>query len=188
VVDVKLNARSPLNGHKSKIGQIEIEEETGFALVNVAVARGGEHVFADTVSTAYGITPPAPLYTVSAPNGAHFIWIAPSTYMVRYRSSDPRPELKIAKALGDAAYVTDQSDAWVAVRLRGPTVCAALERGCMLDLHPVNFAVGMAQRTQIEHMNVIVTRETEERFLCLSASSSAQSLLLALEVSATNIA
>lgn len=180
--------RSPLGGFRAEIGALVVEEVTGFALVSMAIPMGGDKAFAAALKKAHKCAPPAPLDTVSAADGAQFIWMAPGQIFARFKNDHPWPERRVASAMGDAAYVVDQSDAWVTVRISGPTVRDALERICPLDLHPVKFAVGAAKRTVIEHLTSLIIREGDDAFLLMSASSSAGSFLHAIETSAKNIA
>lgn len=181
-------AKSPLDGFQVKIGALNVEEVTGFALVSIAIPLGGEQPVAAALKKAHNCTVPEPVDTVTSDDGAQFIWMAPGQIFARFPNDKPWPERRVATALGAAAYVVDQSDAWVTVRVKGETVCDALERICPLDLHPVNFAVGQAKRTVMEHMNALLIRVSLDEFLCMSASSSAKSFLHAIEVSARNIA
>lgn len=56
------------------------------------------------------------------------------------------------------AAVTDQSDAWAAVRVSGEATVAALSRLIALDLRPSAFPVGRVVRSAVNHMNAIVLR------------------------------
>ncbi|MDX1786447.1 MAG: sarcosine oxidase subunit gamma, partial [Roseovarius sp.] len=72
--------------------------------------------------------------------------------------------------------------------ISGPGSLAALERICMLDLHPDAFKVNAVARTVMEHMGAIIARTGEDTYLLLSASSSAKSFLHAIELSIENTA
>jgi sarcosine oxidase subunit gamma len=75
--------------------------------------------------------------------------------------------------LGDAASLTEQTDAWVRLDLTGP-LQPLLERLCNLDL--ARFPPGSATRTVIEHLGVYAIRRSEDRMTLLGPRSSAASL------------
>jgi len=80
-------------------------------------------------------------------------------------------------------YLSDQSDAWVSIRIKGEKVIPALERICTIDISYPGFPENSVARTQMEHLSVIIIRESLDGFLMMSASSSAGSFLEMLEVS-----
>jgi len=88
--------------------------------------------------------------------------------------------------LGGVAYLTDQSDVWVALELSGVRARRVLERIAMVDLHADAFGVGDLARTSTEHLGTIIVRTGPDVFLLLSAASSARSLLHGVEVSINN--
>ena len=101
---------------------------------------------------------------------------------------DAGAEPHTAKILGGGFYTTDQSDVWVTLELSGAGARRALERICPLDLMPESFGIGAAARTTMEHLGTIIIRNDADSFLLMSASSSAQSFLHALETSIINTA
>jgi sarcosine oxidase subunit gamma len=96
-------------------------------------------------------------------------------------------ETSVHKAIGDTAYITDQTDAWVVLELSGPTSRTALERICQLDLHPEAFKQNQVARTTMEHMGSMIIRTDKDTFLLMSGSSSAASFLHAVELSAQHV-
>ena len=97
------------------------------------------------------------------------------------------PADAVREAVGDAAAVTDQGDAWALLALEGPRAVAALERTCRLDLHPDAFPVGRVARTSMEHLATVILREAPERFVLLSPRSSAGSFAHAMATSVRNV-
>ena len=100
----------------------------------------------------------------------------------------PRPDRAVAEALGEAAYVTLQTDAWVILDLEGALARAALERLCPLDIHPDAFSVGAQARTVMEHMGAVLWRTGPDSYRLMSASSSAASFAHAVETSLDHVA
>ena len=97
------------------------------------------------------------------------------------------PEKDLSKIIGNAAYITDQTDAWVVLEISGVTSRTALERICQVDLDPNIFKLNAMARTTMEHMATIIIRTDVDTFLLMSASSSAKSFLHAVELSAQHI-
>ena len=87
--------------------------------------------------------------------------------------------------LQGTGYTTDQTDAWVCLEISGPETILALERLCPLDI--ARFTDGTAARTVMQHMGALIIRLSADRFLLLSARSSAASFLQAVETSYRNV-
>ena len=66
------------------------------------------------------------------------------------------------------AALTDQSDAWAVVQLKGDMAEAVLARLVPVDLRQSHVKRGHALRTQLNHMNVHITRlgNTSFRLMC----------------------
>ena len=89
--------------------------------------------------------------------------------------------------IADTAYLTDQSDSFAIVRIKGARSRDALERICPIDLHLDEFSVGTVTRTLMEHLGVIILREDEDAFMLMSARSSARTFWHAVQTSIQNI-
>jgi heterotetrameric sarcosine oxidase gamma subunit len=70
---------------------------------------------------------------------------------------DPAP-------LAGLAALTDQSDGWARIRLKGPGAEAALARLVPLDLRPGVFAEGQVARTGLNHMMLLIARSGPDSF------------------------
>ncbi len=179
---------SPLKGYSKQFGTVQIDEITGRSLVSVAVPLGGDAKIRAAVKKAYKCALPGPMETAaSKTDEALLINMAPGQFFIAYPQNDPWPNRHVAGRLGDAGYYVDQSDAWVSLRIAGKDAVAALERICPLDLDLSQFPVGAAKRTGMEHMTAMVLRESEDAFVLMSASSSAESFLHAVVTSARNV-
>ena len=173
-----------LGGYSQEFGETRIEEVQDLAIVSVACPVGGSKRLHSAVSKAWSIDPPRPgTAVVSDESGVTLMFMAPDMHFALFRNEGPPPVERVAGELGDAAYYTDQSDSWVALRLSGAHSVGALERICPVDVSPGSFPAGSATRTVMEHMGSIVYCESELRYLLLSASSSADSFLHAVETS-----
>ena len=70
---------------------------------------------------------------------------------------DPAP-------LAGIAALSDQSDAWARMRIKGPGAAAVLARLVPLDLRPSSFADGQVARTGLTHMMTILLRSGADSF------------------------
>jgi sarcosine oxidase subunit gamma len=71
----------------------------------------------------------------------------------------------------DGFYITDQSDSWAIVALKGDNALRVMERLCPLDL--ARWPIGAAARSMLEHLAVIVVKSGDTEFELLSPRSTA---------------
>ena len=90
--------------------------------------------------------------------------------------------------LGDAAALTDQSDAYAVARIEGAAVEEVLARLVPIDLRLPGFAVGHTARTLLGHMTASVTRRGEDAFEVMVMRSMAQTLVHDLTRAARGVA
>ena len=176
---------SPLDGYAAEFNGARLAEVTGLAIVSLAVSRGMEATLAARLKKTYRLALPAP--GGSAVSGERrLIWMAPDQFLLIFPQVGSDPVGEVRKAIGDGAWLTDQSDSYCLLRCEGPGVRKALERICPLDLDPRHFARDAAARTMMEHLGVLIVREAEDGFLLASARSSAHSFLHAVKLSFEN--
>ena len=94
---------------------------------------------------------------------------------------------KMAPSLKKTFYITDQTGGWCGVSVEGDRVIEMLERICPLNLSLKIFAIGDVKRTIMDHLNVIIFRKSEKKFILFSPSSSSGSFLKSIETSSRNI-
>ncbi len=177
-----LAAAPTLGGADIAPGGNRIAERDDLALVSVAIPLGGDRALAAALRKGWGLAVPGPRLSAVS-DRARAIRTAPDQIMLVFARSGPDANATVQAALAGAGYTTDQTDAWVALEVSGPDTPAALERLCPLDLQPDAFPEGAAARTVMEHMGAMILRLGADRFLLLSASSSARSFLHAVETS-----
>ena len=189
MADPALTARAPLDGYARTVGGVALAEETGLALVSAAVPQGGDGAFAAALAEGFGAKRPATGGSALGDrHAARILGMQPDQVFILFAPPDPdRAAETVSAALGPTAYVTDQSDSWVMLRVAGAGVRAALERICPLDLDDEAFPEGRVARTAMEHLAAIVLRDGADSFLLMSPRSSAGSFLHAVEVSLENL-
>jgi heterotetrameric sarcosine oxidase gamma subunit len=188
VADFTLTAATPLDGLNLRFEDLEIEEESGRALVSLVVPNGGEVALADCVMQTYGVdTPAAGKSTHAIYGNTYLLGMARDQIFLLFDDPGGDPVTQVENLIGQAAYLVDQSDSWVMLAVSGNRARIALERICPIDLHPGKFSVGNVARTVLEHHAGIVMRIDPERYLLLSPRSSAKSFAHAVQVSAENV-
>ena len=183
-----LKAQSPLNGMNRTFEGVIIKEITNRDIVSIATPLGGKDALSGAVRTTYQATLPiVGQWTGSNVDNAQFLGMASDQYFVMFDHSGSEALIVMESKLGSAGYYTDQSDSWVIIRIGGPKSRSALERICSIDLHPTVFPEGSVTRTLMEHLGTIILSEPNNYFLLLSARSSAESFLQAIQESVENI-
>lgn len=186
--EYQLTAQPPLADYARRFGDIALRAPADLALVSIALPLDGEDAAHAAIKAAYGCDlPEVGKACVTSKGAAHLLRMGPDQALVLFEHTEPDAESRVAAALEGAAYTTDQTDVWVALEIEGARARAALERICPVDLHDEAFAVMDVARTMMEHLGVIILRTEAEKWLLLSASSSAGSFRHALEVSAGNV-
>lgn len=188
MADFTLTAEPPLAGTDMVVAGVRLWAPADLAVVSIALPLGHEDAVRTAIEAAYGVALPEIGKSVITPKDTRLIRLAPDLAFALFPHPTPDAERVVAARLDGAAYTTDQTDIWVALGLTGPDARRALERICMLDLHPEAFAVNDAARTVMEHLGVLILRTDADAYLLLSASSSAGSFLHAVETSLCNIA
>jgi sarcosine oxidase subunit gamma len=163
------------------VGPLTIAERTDVALASVAARRGRMADLAKAAKAA-GVPLPEPARHLQGEPCSAF-WVAPEMWFVEapFATHEGIAEL-LKSAFGDAASVTEQTDAWVVFDLAAPDLAALLERLCNVD-YPAAVQ-GYATRTVIEHLGCYLIKHGPGAARLYGPRSSAQSLLHALEVAA----
>ena len=184
--DMKLEAEERLGGCELSIADNKIVERSELSVVSLAVPTGGEGALTESLKENFGLAPPeAPLSNTH--DGHRLIRTAPDQMLLIFPGEAPAADRVIRAKLGDLAYLTDQTDAWVILEVHGPETLNALARICMIDLDATAFPVNSAARTMMEHLGVLIIRLDVDSFLLMSAASSAESFLHAVETSYRNV-
>ena len=94
-------------------------------------------------------------------------------------------EAELKALFGDAASITEQTDAWVRFDVSSPNLLPLFERLCNVDL--ANATDGFASRTVIEHIGCYLIRRSATEITLYGPRSSAQSLLHMIETAAHSL-
>ncbi len=178
---------APVLGTNLSLGGNRIVERSDLALVSVAVPQGGEPALAKAIKSVWSLDMPDPR-RASQLGDTWAIWTAPDQIFLMIPHDTPDADAHVRAKLKGTGYTTDQTDGWVILDIEGPDTSAALERICPIDLDPGVFPTGASARTVMEHLGALILRLGEDRFLLMSARSSAASFLHAVETSYRNVA
>lgn len=99
----------------------------------------------------------------------HVVWFSQGQYLAI--------AMDIPDALGKYAAITDQSDAWCALELKGAAAEDVLARLVPIDLRQSQFKRGHCARTQLGHMPLHITRTGNDAFRLLSFRSMAGTMV-----------
>ena len=167
-----------------QIGTLRIIERFDVALASLAQRRGQEAGFAKAAA-GLGLPLPGPARAEAGPLLAAF-WVAPEMWFVEAPFASHEDIVAALKpAFGEAASLTEQTDAWVRFDLSAPDLAPLLARLTNIDWPQA--PVGYASRTVIEHLGVYLIRRGAGEVTLYGPRSSAASLLHALEVTAASL-
>ena len=106
------------------------------------------------------------------------LWFGQHTLLV-----GPKPDRKLSKF----GVLTDQSDAWVTLRMSGDLIEDALMGLCPVDLRMKEFKRGNVVRTSMNHVNVTLHRIGADKIDLYGFRSMAQTIFHELKSSLTTI-
>lgn len=176
-----LEARSPLDLYQRTIGSVTLEEVSDLAILSIAAPLDGEAALHKVVDKKLGAQWPSIGTSTLTPHGHRLLGLQADMIFAVFAHPGGRAERSIQDQLGADCYVTDQSDAFVVLAVAGSGVKDALERICPLDLSSKAFPVGCTLQTSMEHIGVTISKQSEDCFWLLAATSYAGSLCHAME-------
>ncbi len=165
-------------------GPLTVSERTDVALASVAARKGRMAALTKAAQKAGVPLPDPATHQSGAPYSA--FWTAPEMWFVEapFATHELIADL-LKSALGDAASITEQTDAWVAFDLAAPDLAPLLERLCNVD-YPAR-PTGHATRTMMEHLGVYLIKHGPDTARIYGPRSSAESLLHAIETAAHSV-
>jgi len=174
VSEYSLKASPFLGGYDRCHGALRLREITDLTILSAALPLGEEAAGLKALSEAFSAGIPQIGQSTLAPDG--------KTRLARLGQNQ---FFAFANGTGvecvPQVYWTDQSDVWVTLELSGAGVLGILERLCPIDLAEEYFPINAIARTVMRHLPMVIVRVRADRFLLLSASSSAVSFLQTLE-------
>jgi sarcosine oxidase subunit gamma len=148
----ELIAKSALEGRSLSIAGATLAEAAVGPISSVAVFPGGAKAVAKGLK-ALGLAFPAP-NSFAEKKGVRIVWTG----------RDQAFLIGVEPPALEGAAVTDQSDGWAVLGLSGVAATDVLARLVPIDLRLAAFPVGMAARTQVNHMNAVILRTGDYAF------------------------
>lgn len=170
-----LTAVTALGGDAARVDQVGatiLAEVPAVSFAGCAARRGRADAVGAALSDWIGADPPGPGRWAGGATRA--VWTGPDRWLVE-APEDAHPDLAAAakERLGDAASVTEETDAWARLDLSGGDVVAAMERLCPLDAAAMG--PGAAGRSRIHHVASWILR-TEAGFAVIAPRAYAGSV------------
>lgn len=156
-----------------KVAEWQLAEMDALPLVNLSLPMGGEEALVAALD-AVGLGWPAPGQSTGE-SARGLLRMGGDQALVYGLSVEA-----LATGLGDMAWLTDQSDTWVGLSLRGSDPRAALAYLCALDLDEAAFPDGATARTRMAHLSVILLRQSPQEWWFWAPRSSVESFIDAL--------
>ena len=153
------------------MGDVTLTEIAPAALTSVAPFKGQKKTVSDALKAQVG----AGLSAINRRSGTvtwfgHGVWLVSSAVSV------------------DGAAVTDQSDAWTVVEVKGPGAEDVLARLVPIDLRVSVFKKNHTAKTMLAHMSITITRAGPDAFEIIAMRSMAKTLVHDLEVAMRGVA
>jgi len=178
---ISLQATSALNNATFDYEGFSIRECVEIKILSIAANSTLQAAASNALKEHCNLSWPATTRSTSNENDYCLGMQSEQVFLLSQHSDEEHALL--AANLAKRCIVTDQSDSWVTLEVKGARTLDVLERICPINLNQETFTVGSVARTLMEHLGVIVFR-LEGSYLLLSARSSADSFLHSLTQSA----
>ncbi|MCC6008463.1 MAG: sarcosine oxidase subunit gamma [Rhodobacteraceae bacterium] len=163
----------------STFGAYSLSEIADLGLASLALRRGGS---AEALAERLGLALPGPGLWAGTQDGTlSAIWTGPDQWLVEFPGracEDVAGDL--AARAGSGVSITEQTGAFAAFRIDGPSLEPVLERLGPID--PVAVRPGTAHRTIVHHLGCILACRSENRLDVLGPGSAAAFVHHALEL------
>jgi heterotetrameric sarcosine oxidase gamma subunit len=166
---VDLIAKTPMDGFVPlTLGNVTLSEMAAGPVTSVSPFNEMGKDLSAALKAAHGMTVPAANRSTGKAS-ARAIWFAREQFILIGCEADQR--------LANFAALTDQSDGWTVVALKGAGAADVLSRVTPLDLRSHVFKKGHTARSDLMHMPSSITRTGDDIFLIMVFRSMAGTLL-----------
>ena len=155
-----LNYSSPIN-KKKKYAELEISEAEPIFKINI---RGKKREFITKIGKSLSIIPPTEANTSSGNENLNILWLSPDEWMV-YSNDKFTPENEnfnvenlLFNEISKLNYgaVTNVTDHWVIINLKGEKVYDLLSSSCPFDFNKFKKNKGSVAQTILNHIDIII--------------------------------
>lgn len=138
-------------------GGVIAAERAGLGIARIAARSGQAGRVAELLRAHLGLEPPnGP--SCRSRGDVRIAGIGPASWLATRDEAGNALAQSLQSSLGDCASVSDQSDAYVIVRLAGPKVRETLAKLVPIDVHPRSFQTGDVAQTVCGYLNVMLWR------------------------------
>ena len=165
----ELTAKSPCEGLLPfSTGSADLTELWPDHMTLIAPYKGQEDASSKALKTAHGVALPA-IGGSEGDREVRVIWFARGQSLLIGPKADA--------SLDATAAVTELTDGWAVVELKGKGVADVLARLSPLDFRLSHFPTGTSARTELKHMMASITRTSDEAFQIMVFRSMAATLV-----------
>ena len=154
-----LNYSSPINDAK-EYSELKMSEVEPTIKINL---RGKKTDFITKIGKSLSIVPPTAANTSSGNDNISILWLSPDEWMVY---SNNKVNLKNNYELEDELFntiskvnygsVTNVTDHWIMINLKGDKVFELLSAGCPLNFNNFKNTKGAVVQTILNHIDIII--------------------------------
>ncbi|WP_376986994.1 sarcosine oxidase subunit gamma [Bosea sp. R86505] len=134
---------------------VRVQLREGLGIASLIAGREQEPALERALESRYGLSLPTGPAAVSSASHT-LLWSGPGQWLLLAASGAGFAE--DCAGLAGLAAVAEQSDGRAVLSLSGTMVRQTLAKGCMVDLHPRAFPVGMTALTSIAYVNIQLWR------------------------------
>ena len=155
-----LNYNSPINNTKN-YSNLKIEEIEPVVKINL---RGKKRDFITQIGKSLSIIPPTESNTASGNEKLNIIWLSPDEWMLY--SNEKSNSIESNYNLEDKLFneisnvnlgsVTNVTDQWVMINLKGKKVYDLLSAGCPFNFNEFKSSKNSVAQTLINHIDIII--------------------------------
>ncbi|HEV2443801.1 MAG TPA: sarcosine oxidase subunit gamma family protein [Steroidobacteraceae bacterium] len=132
-------------------------ERDGLGIARIAARKAQAARVSEVLRAQFGLEPPTGPRRVSR-GDVGIAGIGPGAWLATHDSAGNAFAQSLRSLLGERASVSDQSDAYVILRLTGPKVRETLAKVIPIDIHPRSFQVGDIAQTVCGYVGVTLWR------------------------------
>lgn len=140
---------------------VRIEQRGGFAVAHLSVRKGQRALLARRLAEYPRVDLPASQHH-AAGVGLTVLGLTSTHFLVIAEGAGSGWVWDLSRTLTDCCAVSDQTGAFMVLRLSGPGVRSLLAAGLFIDLADSAFPVGRVAAGLLSHFNVIVWRSARD--------------------------
>jgi len=154
-----LNYNSPINDNK-EYNNLKISEVESTFKINL---RGKKREFVTNIGKILSIIPPVEPNTSSQNKDLNLLWLSPDEWMVYSndlieKNNNDKIETELMNSISKLNYgsVTNVTDQWVMINLKGDNVYELLSSACPFNFTSFKSKNGYVVQTIVNHIDVII--------------------------------